>query len=232
MNAIESFRPSAGLLATLPALLDPGDVEKISAAVRSRLNAAEPIVVHTPDTDDPADGLALMYEPRGRAEGLAGPELDRQIDEIVMRRLKEENAWLPDSFSLSPWFMFAYEAGQYIIPHADGSDYTEPDRKQLAAISITLEKAEAGGEFFVSLAPFTNDWSLGGHKRVRTGLDPTSSSYDFSQWPRWIVDNQAPGGAVIFGSEIVHGTLPVTTGRALKILSFVTVEEKEFFATR
>lgn len=52
------------------------------------------------------------------------------------------------------------------------------------------------------------------------GLDPTSSSYDRENHPCWKLDGLKAGDGLIFGSELIHGTFPVTSGVALKVIGF------------
>jgi hypothetical protein len=130
----------------------------------------------------------------------------------------------------TPWLILEYSKGQYIIPHADGADYLQdPTRRQIAALSLWLEVPEQGGEFYAQLDGFDRDWTIVDGIAKRRGLDAMNSTYDYSVTPQWRLSGVRPGGAILFGSELVHGTLPVLEGRALKALSFLTVSCKGAF---
>jgi hypothetical protein len=218
------FRRSSSLLLTISEFVGEQDRQELCLASWTCLSDSTGIIVHTSDRDATASDLGELYEPRGRMEAHAGPQLNARLTELATKRLAELPGWLPDEFEFSSWFVFAYGPEQYIIPHADGSSYLGGARRQLAALTLWLQVPDKGGEFYVHADPFVTDWS----GDIRTGLDPTTSTYEYSSTPRWTLGNLESGDAVLFGSELVHGTNAVVHGVALKVLGFITVDERSF----
>ncbi|MBT3152452.1 2OG-Fe(II) oxygenase [Streptomyces sp. CHD11] len=174
-----------------------------------------------------------VYEPVGRLEIHPPPETAAKIlAHAVERAMPALRRALPALTSCREWMYVEYAPGQHITPHVDGiaPNPTDPVR-QLAGISVVLEHAEDGGEFFVETTSHSALWS---DHHGGDGYDPamafTHDGADHSaDWfrtmprTRWSV-HPAPGTALLYGSQVTHGTEPVHTGRERKFISWLISE--------
>lgn len=216
---------SSGMAMTIPDFVPTNQLRTLIEACRHDIAGPAAPLIHHMDVEGEAIDLGRLYEPKGRTHVVASLATNRFLDRIAYASLSLLASWLPGDFVLTPWYLFSYREGQFIIPHADGAEYpTDPSRRQLAALSIWLDCPDEGGQFYVATCPFSNDWTHRDGEPLRVGLDPMSSNYDYSAAPRWHLSNFPAGSAVLFGSEVVHGTEPVIRGSALKALSFLTVK--------
>ncbi|WP_280351115.1 hypothetical protein, partial [Nocardia abscessus] len=85
-------------------------------------------------------------------------------------------------------------------------------------------KAAGGGHFYVE--PCGD--SSGGHAppRARRGLDWSTPSFRDQRRVRWTAQHE-PGDMLIWGSQVVHGTVPVQEGRSCKFLTQLLTAETE-----
>lgn len=174
-----------------------------------------------------------VYEPAGRLEIHPPPALAATVlDQAVERAMPALRRALPSLTSCREWMYVEYAPGQHITAHVDGiaPHPTDPVR-QLAGISVVLEHAREGGEFFVESTSHPALWS---EQKGGDGYDPamafTHDGADHSaDWframprTRWNV-RPTPGTAVLYGSQVTHGTEPVRKGRERKFISWLINE--------
>lgn len=218
-SELASLPLSASALFTLKGLVEDKELEELRSLTGECLAKAPRLTIHSSD-DGLGTDLGEMYEPCGRDEALADSQVVEALRPIVDRANERLTNWF-ERFQIDEWFIFRYGRGQFIIPHADGTGHSPEERAdhvQLAALSLVLQQADAGGEFYVQTESCEDDWSHG----VRTGLDPTSSRYDRTTHPRWVLKGIEAGDAIVFGSEVVHGTESVVSGAAWKMIGFIT----------
>ncbi|MFD4943565.1 2OG-Fe(II) oxygenase [Streptomyces sp. NPDC058409] len=174
-----------------------------------------------------------VYEPVGRLEIHPPPEAAEKIlAEAVERALPALRRVLPAFTACREWMYVEYGPGQHITPHVDGIAPAPTDRpRQLAGISVVLQSAKDGGEFFVETTSHPALWSDqqpgdGYHPAMAFAHDGADHSADwFHNMPRtrWNVA-PAPGTALLYGSQVTHGTEPVRTGRECKFISWLISE--------
>ncbi|MGW3498597.1 2OG-Fe(II) oxygenase [Streptomyces sp. NPDC001020] len=172
-----------------------------------------------------------VYEPAGRLEIHPSPPAAEQIlAAAVERALPALHRALPSLTSCREWMYVEYGPGQHITPHVDGLALDPADYpRQIAGISVVLEHAESGGEFYVETTSHPALWNDA--QQPADGYDPHMSfahdGADYSaDWfrtmprTRWRVAPE-PGTALLYGSQLTHGTEPVRTGRERKFISWL-----------
>lgn len=124
---------------------------------------------------------------------------------------------------MRPWFYVEYNTGQYITAHIDRvapSPTTTP--RQLAGVSVLLNDDFEGGPFFVETAGSDALWSedaVGDLTFVHEGADLSAPWFTAVPRTRWLTA-PAAGTALLYGSQLIHGTLPVTRGTVRKLISW------------
>ncbi|WP_338672583.1 2OG-Fe(II) oxygenase [Streptomyces sp. SCSIO 30461] len=172
-----------------------------------------------------------VYEPVGRVEMTAIPyEATALLNQALKHHMAAVTRTLPSVTGHRPWIYLEYAAGQYITPHADG---IAPDPlarpRQIAAATVTLtDTHDTGGAFYVETSGSDASWAADeapaesgyapGMRFVHDGTDMSSPWFRAMPRTRWSV-TPAPGTLVVFGSQLVHGTEPVRTGRVRKFLT-------------
>ncbi|MET7712308.1 hypothetical protein [Streptomyces sp. NPDC005407] len=183
-----------------------------------------------------AEQAMAVYEPAGRIEIPTIPEAaEKLLDDAFERARPALSRVMPSITLCRPWTYVEYGVGQHITSHLDG---IAPDPlawpRQIAGISVVIAQADAGGDFYVETASNDGLWNgqapdatthgyADGMWLARDGAD--SSATWFQQMPRtrWSVA-PAPGTALLYGSQLAHGTLPVTAGRVAKFISWLIAE--------
>ncbi|WP_229843573.1 hypothetical protein [Streptomyces chryseus] len=177
-----------------------------------------------------------IYEPAGRIEIPAIPEAAEKLLGDAFERARPALSRVMPSITLCrPWTYVEYGVGQHITSHLDG---IAPDPlawpRQIAGISVVITQANTGGDFYVETSSSDRLWNgqtpnpaVNGYAEgmwlAHDGAD--NSAPWFQQMPRtrWSVA-PAPGTALLYGSQLAHGTLPVTTGRVAKFISWLVAE--------
>ncbi|MFE7124996.1 hypothetical protein [Streptomyces sp. NPDC057617] len=180
-----------------------------------------------------------VYEPAGRVEI---PKIPDEAEHLLQRAFDRARPALsrvmPSINACRPWTYVEYGAGQHITGHLDG---IAPDPlawpRQIAGISVVISEAEAGGAFYVEssssdrlwnarLDDATGDGYADGMWLAHDGADHSADW--FAQMPRtrWSV-SPAPGTALLYGSQLTHGTEPVLRGRVAKFISWLIAEKHE-----
>jgi len=173
------------------------------------------------------DAVAVrsLYEPQGRIEIVDVPsEVLALMDVAMQRSMKQIRRFAPSVKSVRPWVYVEYVSGQCITSHIDRiGPLEENQQRQILGVSVTLDDAYQGGEFFVETMGANNIWSNAGSPEleiVREGADASSSWFVSAPKTRWTT-RAAPGTALFYGSQLAHGTSPVTAGRARKLISWL-----------
>ncbi|QFQ99289.1 hypothetical protein F9278_27615 [Streptomyces phaeolivaceus] len=179
-----------------------------------------------------------VYEPAGRVEVRQIPgEAEELLQHAFDRARPALSRVMPSITTCRPWTYVEYGPGQHITGHLDG---IAPDPlawpRQIAGISVVISEAEAGGAFYVESCSSDRLWSArleGGKDGYADGMwlahDGADHSADwFTAMPRtrWNV-SPAPGAALLYGSQLTHGTEPVTGGRVSKFISWLIAEKPE-----
>jgi hypothetical protein len=229
VGSIEQF-VTAGEIAELLRLMDPLLAEPGAERFgERRTESIHEIPGHT------ATEAMDFYEPAGRVEI---PTIPADAELILQRAFERAHGavkrLMPSITACRPWTYVEYGPGQHITPHLDG---IAPDPfawpRQISGISIVISRPHAGGEFFVESTSDERLWSQQCHNET-TGYVPgtwlahdgaDSSSDWFKSMPRtrWSVD-PAPGTALLYGSQLAHGTEPVVQGRGRKFISWLVAE--------
>lgn len=177
-----------------------------------------------------------VYEPAGRIEMAEIPyEAAALLDQALRPHMAAITRTLPSVTRHRPWIYLEYGAGQYITPHADGiapDPFARP--RQIAAATVTLTDIhDTGGAFYVETTGSDAVWAADeaptgsgyaqGMRFAHDGTDMSSSWFRSMPRTRWSVA-PAPGTLVLFGSQLVHGTEPVRTGRVRKFLTLFVSE--------
>ncbi|MFG3112900.1 hypothetical protein ACGF4C_00710 [Streptomyces sp. NPDC048197] len=180
-----------------------------------------------------------VYEPAGRVEI---PEIPAEAEQVLQHAFDRARPALsrvmPSITACRPWTYVEYGPGQHITGHLDG---IAPDPlawpRQIAGISVVISEAEAGGAFYVESSSSDRLWDTRLNQAADHGYadgmwiahDGADHSADwFRQMPRtrWNVSS-APGTALLYGSQLTHGTEPVARGRVAKFISWLVAEKHE-----
>jgi len=174
-----------------------------------------------------------VYEPAGRVEVPQIPaEAEKLLQDAFGRARPALSRVMPSITACRPWTYVEYGPGQHITGHLDG---IAPDPlawpRQIAGISVVISEAEDGGAFYVESSSSDRLWNIrldeatrhgyaDGMWLARDGADHSAGW--FAQMPRtrWSV-TPAPGTALLYGSQLIHGTEPVTCGRVAKFISWL-----------
>jgi len=183
-----------------------------------------------------AEQAMAVYEPAGRIEIPTVPEAAEKLLQDAFDRARPALARAMPSITICrPWTYVEYGPGQHITPHLDG---IAPDPlawpRQIAGISIVITPALAGGAFYVETTSSDRLWHhqpndpaphgyAQGMWLAHDGADNSAPWFRAMPRTRWSVD-PAPGTALLYGSQLAHGTLPVTDGRIAKFISWLAAE--------
>lgn len=177
-----------------------------------------------------------VYEPAGRVEVPHIPDEAEKLLQHAFDRARPALARvMPSITTCRPWTYVEYGPGQHITGHLDG---IAPDPlawpRQIAGISVVINEAVTGGAFHVETTSSDRLWNTRPEDTTAHGYadgmwlahDGADHSADwFTQMPRtrWTV-TPAPGTALLYGSQLTHGTEPVTHGRVAKFISWLIAE--------
>jgi predicted 2-oxoglutarate/Fe(II)-dependent dioxygenase YbiX len=181
------------------------------------------------------------YEPAGRVELTPLPDtILKVMDDAVGRALPAIRRVFPAATGSEAWTYLEYRRDQYITAHIDHPVEVQPDNEQsdgflgplgemaitepgahVAGVSIVLADDYGGGEFFVETSASPRLWRDDLPELANEGADSTSDWFSAVRRTRWRVRPQA-GGAVLYGTQLIHGTEPVTSGIARKMIGFFT----------
>lgn len=233
MFSVESFLADHEL-ADVIAQLD----RRLEAATEVELSELDrPTSVHH------VPGISLQdtmraYEPAGRIE-LAPPDgLVEILDAAAARALPAVQNVFPSAIGAEAWTYLEYGVGQHITAHIDhpiewqpgdqkrrerptrmGEVHIDHEGAHVAGISLVLNSSYEGGEFFVETSSAADLWRGDWPELAREGADYTSDWFPRVARTRWRARPSA-GDAVLYGTQLIHGTEPITSGRVGKIIGF------------
>ncbi|MGH8929907.1 MAG: hypothetical protein ACRDZO_04540 [Egibacteraceae bacterium] len=231
VGSIENFL-STGDMAQLTQIMDSflaqGDLARFG---EKRAASIHEIPGHTP-----AQAMAV-YEPAGRLEVPAIPDEAEQLLQRSFDLARPALArLLPSVTACRPWTYVEYGPRQHITSHLDG---IAPDPlswpRQIAGVSIIVGAPAHGGAFYVETTSHEGLWDqvcddsgsgyLSGMRFAHDGADHSADWFRGMPSTRWSVD-PAPGTALLYGSQVAHGTEPVIEGKARKFISWLIAETK------
>ncbi|MFE2728832.1 hypothetical protein [Kitasatospora sp. NPDC059327] len=177
-----------------------------------------------------------VYEPAGRIEiGTIPDDAEKLLQTAFDRARPALSRVMPSITTCRPWTYVEYGPGQHITAHLDG---IAPDPlawpRQIAGISVVITEAEDGGAFYVETAGSEHLWNgqpanpaahgyAPGMWLAHDGADNSATWFQTMPRTRWSV-TPAPGTALLYGSQLAHGTLPVVSGRVAKFISWLTAD--------
>lgn len=180
-----------------------------------------------------AQHAMLVYEPSGRVEIANIPAEAESILQHAFDRVQAAVCRSLPSVSLCrPWTYVEYGPGQHITTHLDG---IAPDPlawpRQIAGISVVISEADQGGGFYVETTSddrlwerrHTGDGYAPGTHLAWDGADQSADWFRAMPTTRWTV-SAPPGTALLYGSQLAHGTEPVVGGRCRKFISWLIAE--------
>jgi 2OG-Fe(II) oxygenase superfamily len=221
------------LVHSVEGLLALDEIDEVCAAIDAVLQAegrslyaeARNQSVHSVDGLSSEQAMRV-YEPAGRLELCPLPTAAIAILSAAADRvLPQLGAIFPTGRRIESWIYLEYGSGQYITPHIDSPfDDQEPDHVKVAGISITLNNDYVGGEFFVESCGSPVLWlpqqnSYAELLKVRPDTDYAAAWFRALPRTRWRTRPSA-GDAILFGTQLTHGTEPVTRGCVKKIIGF------------
>ncbi|MFX0574716.1 hypothetical protein [Nocardia nepalensis] len=203
----------------------------LASADRAELEHNRTMSIHEIPGHSTQEAMSV-YEPAGRLEIPDIPAAAEKILQNAFERAEPTLARiLPSVTSCRPWTYVEYSAGQHITPHLDGIA-PDPRRwpRQIAGIGVSIGARCDGGHFYVETTSDPRLWNLAlpsacpgyapGMMFAHDGADNSSPWFREMARTRWSVDPE-PGTALMYGSQLTHGTTPVITGRARKFISWL-----------
>lgn len=203
---------------------------------RDRFGEQRTSSIHEIPGHSPEQAMAV-YEPAGRVEI---PKIPAEAEQLLQNAFERARTALsrvmPSITACRPWTYVEYGPGQHITGHLDG---IAPDPlawpRQIAGISVVISEAEAGGGFYVESSSSDCLWNtrLGtapdtgyadGMWLAHDGADHSADWFTAMPRTRWSV-SPAPGTALLYGSQLTHGTEPVKSGRVAKFISWLIAEK-------
>jgi len=172
-----------------------------------------------------AEEVTDVYEPHGRVEITTLPaEVVEILDDAAGHSLPVLRRPFPAVDCWGSWTYLEYHIGQCITPHAD-TVTADPSSypRQIAGVSVVLTDDFAGGHFFVETCGSDTIWADapdGTLDRLLTdSADLSSPGFAAVPRTRWRARQRA-GDALVYGAQLVHGTEPVLSGVARKIIGW------------
>ncbi|MEL3944197.1 hypothetical protein [Streptomyces sp. LNU-CPARS28] len=173
-------------------------------------------------------------EPRPDSSVTPAPALARDIlDAAVERALPSIQRHMPSVRRAASWMYVELRAGLHVATHVDGIPDPGAPLRRLARISVTLEQADAGGDFYVETTSSPCLWTgvvVGEREGFAPGtplthaLPHTHEHNHEASWlartprTRWTTD-AAPGVFLAYGAQILHGVTPVRSGTLRKFVA-------------
>lgn len=197
----------------------------VTAQGRDRLDKDRRVSVHAV-AGLTTGSVMKVYEPAGRLELNDLPaDVLGILDGASTRALPHLKRLFPSGRRLHSWVYLEYGAGQHITPHIDMAiDDREPSEFKVAGIGVPLNEEYVGGEFYVETCGSESLWEPSAERefmQVREGADSTSDWYPALKRSQWVI-RPAAGTAVLYGSQLTHGTKPVISGTIKKVIGFFT----------
>ncbi|AJC54960.1 hypothetical protein [Streptomyces sp. 769] len=211
----------------------------LTEETRARFGTQRTTSIHEIPDHSHEQAMAV-YEPAGRVEVPNIPDEAEQLLQYAFDRARPAlSRVMPSITACRPWTYVEYGPGQHITAHLDS---IAPDPlawpRQIAGISVVIHEAEVGGEFYVESTSSNRLWNTcldhdaqghgyaDGMWLAHDGADHSADWYAAMPRTRWRV-NPAPGTALLYGSQLTHGTEPVARGQVAKFISWLIAEKRE-----
>ncbi len=173
---------------------------------------------------------ATGWIPARPSEGMTPPEPAQAILNAAMRRaLPALRRAFPSATATDPWLYHDLKPGDKIRPHVHGVGDPQARPQRIARVAFNLQDAESGGDFYLDTCSADAVWS---------DVTPTVDS-DYAPGTRFVHEITArtgpvnlndiphtrwtcsppPGTTVVYGTQLVHGVLPVAQGRVRKLIT-------------
>lgn len=182
------------------------------------------------------EAAMAVYEPAGRIEvPHIPPDAEKALQHAFERARPALSRVMPSITACRPWTYVEYGPGQHITGHLDG---IAPDPlawpRQIAGISVVIAEADTGGAFYVETTSSDRLWSTrldataehgyaDGMWLAHDGADQSADWFIRMPRTRWTVQ-PTPGTALFYGSQLAHGTEPVSAGTVAKFISWLIAE--------
>lgn len=189
---------------------------------------------------------ATGWTPRFQADVVPVPaQAEDILQSAVTRALPAIRRALPSIRAAAPWHYTELTSGHAVPTHLDGIPAPGVAPRRLGRIGVVLADADSGGDFYVETTAADSVWTgayageaegfLPGtplshrlpHAAEPEGPHATGAVGPHAAEPawltgarrtRWITDARA-GTAVAYGSQVIHGVLPVRAGRLRKFVT-------------
>jgi hypothetical protein len=227
---------------SIEGFLSPAEIEQLAAIMaehlagdsRSVYGVGRKTSIHEIPGHTAAQAMDV-YEPAGRIELTAIPGTAERILAGAFGRARTAIARImPSITACRPWTYVEYGPGQHITAHLDG---IAPDPlgwpRQVAGISVVIQQCGDGGGFYIETCSSDLIWErmigdaehgyAAGMWLARDGADGSARWFQAAARTRWTTD-PAPGAALLYGSQLAHGTIPVRSGRITKFISWLTAD--------
>ncbi|MFI1256083.1 hypothetical protein ACH4U6_20225 [Streptomyces netropsis] len=173
---------------------------------------------------------ATGWIPARPSEGMTPPEPAQAILDSAMRRaLPVLHRVFPSATGTDPWLYHDLKPGDKIRPHVHGVGDPQARPQRIARVAFNLQDAESGGEFYLDTyaddslwndvtATVGSDYAPG--TRFVHEITARSGPVNLSDiaHTRWTC-TPPPGTTVVYGTQLVHGVLPVAQGRVRKLIT-------------
>ncbi|WP_372404314.1 hypothetical protein [Streptomyces luteireticuli] len=170
------------------------------------------------------------WVPARPSEGTPPPRsVQDLLDGAVRRALPVLRRAFPSAVSVDPWLYHDLGPGDRIRPHVHGVGDPAARPQRIARVAFDLQEAEAGGEFHLDTCSADALWSeatapAGGAyapgARFVHAITARTGPVRLADVPhtRWTC-SPPPGVLVVYGTQLVHGVLPVVEGRVRKLIT-------------
>lgn len=177
---------------------------------------------------------ATGWIPARPSEGMTPPGPAQAILNGAMRRaLPALRRAFPSATAIDPWLYHDLKPGDKIRPHVHGVGDPQARPQRIARVAFNLQDAESGGEFYLDTCSADAVWSdvtatadgdYAPGTRFVHEITARTGPVNLNDIPhtRWTC-GPPPGTTVVYGTQLVHGVLPVTRGRVRKLITNLLV---------
>ncbi|MEV5240423.1 hypothetical protein AB0K89_15170 [Streptomyces cinnamoneus] len=174
--------------------------------------------------------VATGWVPARPSEGITPPRAAHAILDAAMRRaLPALRRVFPSARGTDPWLYHDLGPGDRIRPHVHGVGDPRARPQRIARVAFNLQDAERGGEFYLDTCSAEALWSevtpaagsaYAPGARFVHEITARTGPVKLSDVPhtRWTC-SPPPGTTVVYGTQLVHGVLPVEEGRVRKLIT-------------
>ncbi|KNB50533.1 2OG-Fe(II) oxygenase [Streptomyces caatingaensis] len=173
---------------------------------------------------------ATGWVPARPSEGTTPPRpVQDLLDGAVRRALPALRRAFPSATGVDPWLYHDLRPGDRIRPHVHGVGDPAARPQRIARVAFNLQDAEEGGEFYLDTCSADALWSdvrapaggaYGPGTRFVHEITARRGPVRLADVPhtRWTCA-PPPGTLVVYGTQLVHGVLPVVEGRVRKLIT-------------